>query len=221
MVIVFSIQQWMAPGGNSWQILPCHCREACVCWSFATILPMKKGLDLSHVSRSSFIRCDVKWADRQLASSQLLDMNQHESIYRCTDVITRDISEFPESSGPVQPQALDLNGAGGYFSWFLPVPPLHVVARQVRFGYFMNFSHLDPEIGWNWELYCCPVWIPPGDCPIWPISLLQEHYAPALEQGKWDPEMAEVASRDGFAKLGRWFVGEVLRRMARMATILV
>jgi hypothetical protein len=48
--------------------------------------------------------------------------------------------------------------------------------------------------------------------------LLQEHYAPALEQGKWDPEMAEVASRDGFAKLGRWFVGEVLRRMA---TILV
>ena len=33
---------------------------------------------------------------------------------------TWDISEFPESSGPVQPQALDLNGAGGYFFWFLP-----------------------------------------------------------------------------------------------------
>ena len=67
----------------------------------------------------------------------------------------------------------DSNGAGGCCFWFR-----HVFPRQVRFGYVLNLSHLDPEIGGDSELYCCFVWIRSA------MSLLQEHYAPALEQGK-------------------------------------
>ena len=92
------------------------------------------------------------------------------------------------------------------------VHPWHVFPRQVRFGYVLNLSHLDPEIGGDSELYCCFVWIRSA------MSLLQEHYAPALEQGKRDPEMAKLASSHGFGKMGRWLVKDVKVLESRATT---
>lgn len=81
----------------------------------------------------------------------------------CIDVMywcTRDISEFPESSGPVQPQALDLNGAGGYFFWFLPYRLSPVRYSKV----------------WIFSLWILAIWIPKldeiGNCIAAPFGYL-------------------------------------------------